>query len=70
MKLVLLWVLGLWTVSGINLSRSESFISYLDEEVTLSHGSTNSLMVPLILIQGAAPKGAGNSLKKKNISDS
>ncbi|MBA0656167.1 hypothetical protein Goklo_008551 [Gossypium klotzschianum] len=58
MKLVLLWVLGLWSVSGIDLSRSESFLSYLDEEVTVSPGSTTTLIVPLTLIQGAASKGA------------
>ncbi|MBA0862069.1 hypothetical protein Goshw_003990 [Gossypium schwendimanii] len=58
MKLVLLWVLGLWSVSGIGLSRSESFLSYLDEEVTVSPGSTTTLIVPLTLIQGAASKGA------------
>ncbi|KAG4115703.1 hypothetical protein ERO13_D12G122700v2 [Gossypium hirsutum] len=58
MKLVLLWVLGLWSVSGIDLSRSESFLSYLDEEVTMSPGSTTTLIVPLTLIQGAASKGA------------
>ncbi|MBA0743711.1 hypothetical protein Gogos_006370 [Gossypium gossypioides] len=58
MKLVLLWVLGLWSVSRIDLSRSESFLSYLDEEVTVSPGSNTTLIVPLTLIQGAASKGA------------
>ena len=69
MKRVLIWVLSLWSVVGIGLSRSEdgllelkakeSFLSYL-EKAAVSPDS-NSLMVPLTLIQGAASKGAGNS---------
>ncbi|XP_039001141.1 pectin acetylesterase 6-like [Hibiscus syriacus] len=66
MKWYLLWVLSLWCVSLIGLSRSEygfeepiaeeSFLSYLDEEAVSS--GANSLMVPLTLIPGAVSKGA------------
>ncbi|XWS31921.1 hypothetical protein CRYUN_Cryun23aG0117200 [Craigia yunnanensis] len=66
MKRVLVWVLSLWSVVGIGLSRSEyglvelkakeSLLSYLEKDA-VSPGS-NSLMVPLTLIQGAASKGA------------
>ncbi|KAE8657769.1 Pectin acetylesterase 6 [Hibiscus syriacus] len=66
MKWYLLWVLSLWSVALIDLSRSEDvfeeliaeeiFPSYLDEEA-VSPGA-NSLMVPLTLIPGAVSKGA------------
>ncbi|XVE73560.1 hypothetical protein DITRI_Ditri11bG0128500 [Diplodiscus trichospermus] len=67
MKQVLLWVLNLWSVVGICLVRyedglqelranKESFLSYLEKDA-MSPG-TNSLMVPLTLVQGAASKGA------------
>ncbi|KAE8660239.1 Pectin acetylesterase 6 [Hibiscus syriacus] len=61
MKWYLLWVLSLWTLAFIDLSRSEysfeeliaeeSFLSYLDEEA-VSPGA-NCLTVPLTLIPGA-----------------
>ncbi|XP_039061837.1 pectin acetylesterase 3-like [Hibiscus syriacus] len=66
MKGVLIWVLSLWTVIGVGLSRSEAgleelnakegLLSFLEKNV-VSPGA-NSLLVPLTLIQGAASKGA------------
>ena len=70
MKRVLIWVLSLWSVVGIGLSRSEdgleelkakeSLLSYLEKDAV--YPGANTLMIPLTLNQGAASKGAGNSV--------
>ncbi|XVF72860.1 hypothetical protein PTKIN_Ptkin12aG0154800 [Pterospermum kingtungense] len=66
MKRVLIWVLSLWSVVGVGLSRSqdglkelkakESWLSYLEKDAEAP--GANPIMVPLTLIQGADSKGA------------
>ncbi|XVF80374.1 hypothetical protein PTKIN_Ptkin15bG0064600 [Pterospermum kingtungense] len=64
MKLVLIWVLSLWSVVGIGLSRSEDGLEELKAKESLlsllavSPGAGATLMVSLTLIQGASSKGA------------